>query len=216
MIATSAYESGLHDCFLELLPRIETHGRIYFRHKKGADKAEALQEMRALAWKWFRRLMQRGKNPGEFVFNFTKCLVRAVSCGRRVVGMEKPNDVLSPRAQRERGIKVESLPNVCASHESLYSSVRGQREHDVFEERLQDNTITPVPEQAAFRIDWPAWMKTHSDRNRRIIDDLMAGEATFDVSRKYGICPARVSQMRREFHDGWERFNEDKSQLAAA
>jgi len=202
-------DETLHDRFLELLPRIETHGRIYFRHKKGADKLEALQEMRALAWKWFRRLMHRGKDPGEFVFNFTKCLVRAVSAGRRVVGMERPNDVLSPRAQRERGIKVETLPDVRASHESLYSTVRGQHEHDAMEERLRDNTMTPPPEQAAFRIDWPAWLRTLTDRNRRIIDDLMAGERTLDVSQKYGVSPGRISQLRELFKLGWERFTAD-------
>jgi hypothetical protein len=217
MIADSACDNGLQDRFLELLPRIETHGRIYFRHKKGEEKAEAMQEMRALAWKWFVRETQNGKNPATFVFSFTRFLVLAINAGRGVVRMQKTKDVLSPRCQRAKGFRVESLPaSTSTSHDNLYATVRGQHEHDAFEERLRDNTQTPVPEQAAFRIDWPAWMKTHSDRNRRIIDDLMAGEATFDVSQKFGICPARVSQMRREFHDSWERFNAEKPQLAAA
>jgi hypothetical protein len=93
-----------------------------------------------------------------------------------------------------------------ASHESLYSTVRGQHEHDVFEERLSDNTATPIPDQAAFRIDWPAWMQTQTERDRRIIDDLMAGERTFEVSRKYGLSPGRISQLRRRLHDDWEEF----------
>jgi hypothetical protein len=210
-------EATLHDRFLELLPRIETHGKIYFRHKKGAEKAEILQEMRALAWKWYRRLMQRGKDPAQFVFNFTRVLVRAVSCGRRVVGMEPVKDVLSPRCQREHSVRVEPLPSsTAASHETLYATVRGQHEHDALEERLRDNTQTPVPEQAAFRVDWPAWLQTLTDRSRRIIDDLMNGERTLDVSRKYGVSPGRVSQMREWFHDSWERFNADKGELAAA
>jgi hypothetical protein len=217
MFATSACDSGLHDRFLELLPRIETHGKIYFRHKKGEERAELMQEMRALAWKWFVRETRKGKDPGQFMFNFTRFLALAINAGRGVVRMQKTKDVLSSRCQRAKGFKVESLPaSTSTSHENLYATVRGQQEHDAFEERLRDNTQTPVPEQAAFRLDWPAWRLTHSDRNRRIIDDLMAGEATFDVSRKHGICPARVSQMRREFHDSWEQFNEDKSQLAAA
>lgn len=217
MMANSACDSGLHDRFLELLPRIETHGRIYFRGRRGEEKAELMQEMRALAWKWFVRETQNGKDPATFMFNFTRFLVLAVNAGRGVVKMQKSKDVMSPRCQREKGFKVESLPaSTATAHENLYATVRGQHEHDAFEERLRDNTQTPVPEQAAFRIDWPAWMRTHSDRNRRIIHDLMAGEATFDVSRKHGICPARVSQMRREFHDSWERFNADKGQLAAA
>jgi hypothetical protein len=207
----------LHDRFLELLPRIETHGRIYFRHKKGEEKAEAMQEMRALAWKWFVRETQNGKDPATFMFNFTRFLVLAINAGRGVVRMQKTKDVLSPRCQRERGFKVESLPvSTSTSHENLYATVRGQHEHDAFEERLRDNTITPPPEQAMFRIDWPAWLRTLTDRSRRIIDDLMAGERTLDVSRKYGVSPGRVSQMREWFRDSWDKFCADKSQLAAA
>ena len=33
-------------------------------------------------------------------------------------------------------------------HERLYSLPHGQAMHDAFEERLQDNTLTPVPDQA--------------------------------------------------------------------
>ena len=65
---------------------------------------------------------------------------------------------------------------------------------------------TPIPDQAAFRIDWPAWMQTQTERDRRIIDDLMAGERTFDVSQKYGLSPGRISQLRRRLHDDWEVF----------
>jgi hypothetical protein len=37
--------------------------------------------------------------------------------------------------------------------------------------------------------------------------DLMLGERTSHVSRKYGITAGRVSQLRREFHDDWVRFS---------
>ena len=38
--------------------------------------------------------------------------------------------------------------------------------------------------------------------------DLL-GERTLDVSRKYGVSPARVSQKRREFHAAWLAFHGD-------
>jgi hypothetical protein len=84
---------------------------------------------------------------------------------------------------------------------------------DIYEERLQDNTITPPPEQAAFRIDFPAWLGTRTDRDRRVVDDLMLGERTLDVARKYGLSPARISQLRREFLADWTRFTADPSFL---
>jgi hypothetical protein len=140
--------------------------------------------MRALAWLWFRRLAQRGKDAGDYLSTFNDFLVRSVSSGRRVTGYEKAKDALCVRTQKRRGFKVERLPKEFrASHESLYSTVHGQHEHDAFEERLSDNSITPIPDQAAFRIDWPAWMQTQTERDRRIIDDSMAGERTFEVSK---------------------------------
>lgn len=57
----------LHDRFLAILPRVENHARIYFRHVKcRVQQQEAIGETIALAWKWFVRLVQRGKNVAKF------------------------------------------------------------------------------------------------------------------------------------------------------
>jgi hypothetical protein len=63
-----------------------------------------------------------------------------------------------------------------------------------------------VPEQVAFRLDFPAWRRTRCERDRGILDDLMAGERTGDVARRHGLSAGRVSQLRREFRDDWLRF----------
>jgi hypothetical protein len=69
----------LHARFVLLLPRIELHGRIYLRHLRCPHKkADAIQEMRALAWKWFLSLIERGKDPADFVATFVGFLARAV------------------------------------------------------------------------------------------------------------------------------------------
>jgi hypothetical protein len=207
--------ADLHARFLELLPRIELHGRIFFRHLGCHDKkADAIQEMRALAWKWFLRLAQRGKDPADFLSTFNGFLSRAVIDGRKVTGMENAKDAMSPHTQRRHGFRVESLSVPSrTTRKYLYSAIHGQQEHDAFEERLQDNTVTPVPDQAAFRIDWPAWMKTRTERDRQIIDDLMAGERTLDVSRKYGLSPARISQLRGEYQEDWDRFTSESVEM---
>jgi hypothetical protein len=44
--------------------------------------------------------------------------------------------------------------------------------------------------------------------------DLMVGERTADVARKYGLTPGRVSQKRREFMQGWQRFCEPPAAAA--
>ena len=74
--------------------------------------------------------------------------------------------------------------------------------------RLQDNRMTPVPEQAAFRIDFPVWLRTWSERDRRIIEDMAQDHRTFDLSRKYGCSPGRISQKRGTVSESdWDRFN---------
>src|SRR5208282_4950435 len=68
------------------------------------------------------------------------------------------------------------------------------------------DTRTPVPEQAAFRIDFPEWLSTLTARERRIIAEMARNERTKDLSRRFQLSPGRISQLRREFHDAWRQF----------
>jgi hypothetical protein len=197
----------LHAKFLAILPRIELHGHIYFRHLDPHRKADAIQEMRALAWKWFLRLDEQGKDPADFLMSFTTFLARAVNSGRRLVGMAKSKDVMNPITQRQQNFKVESLPSFTrTSFDNLYASPKGQELYDAFEERLCDNTITPVLDQVQFRIDFPAWLQTLTGRERRMIRGMARNERTLDLSKQFDLSPARISQMRREFQIDWKRF----------
>ena len=181
--------------FEEALPRIQAHAEVVFRFVRCVHRrAENIAETIALAWKWWLRLRARGKNPTEFVSAIAGYATRAAKSGRRLCGHEKAKDVLSPVAQRKQGFAVSSLP--CYSTLSV----------NPFAEALQDNMQTPVDEQVAFRCDFPAWLITHCDRNRRIIVDLMSGDRTLDISRKHGTTAGRVSQLRREFHHDWHAF----------
>jgi hypothetical protein len=205
--SASAHLAHLHAAFLSILPRVEQHGRIYFRHLPPHKKADALQEMRALAWKWFLRLHERGKDPADFVTQFVTYLARAVNSGRRLAGMVKSKDVMNPLNQRRRGFRVEPLPSsMRSSHENLYASPQGQALLDAYEERLRDNTVTPVIDQVAFRIDFPAWLKTLTARERRMIRAMAQNERTLDLSKEFELSPARISQVRREFYLDWRRF----------
>jgi hypothetical protein len=198
----------LHARFLLILPRVELHGRIYFRHVRCPHrKADALQEMRALAWQWFLRLHERGRDPSAFLTGFTTLLARAVNSGRRLVGMAHSKDVTNPATQRRHGFKVEVLPSsLGVSHECRNASPHGQELHDAYEERLRDNTVTPVLGQVAFRIDFPEWLATLTGRERRIVREMANNEGTLDLSRQFELSPSRISQLRREFHDDWRRF----------
>jgi len=201
----------LHFKFLLLAPRIQLHATIFFRHVKCPHHREdAISETLALAWKWFVRLVERGKDPSQFVSTLASFAARAVKSGRQVCGQQKAQDVMSPVAQRRHGFAVERLPSSTATpYETLYGAVLGQHLHDAFEDRLADNTRTPVPDQAAFRIDFPSWYATLAERDRRMVDNLVTGERPGDVARRFGLSAGRVSQKRREFHGDWERFHND-------
>jgi hypothetical protein len=150
--------------------------------------------MVALSWRWHLRLAERGKDSTRFPTALATFASRAVRGGRRLAGMDRSKDVLSPQAQRCKGFAVCKLPNC--------STLDGSP----LDEALHDNTQTPPDEQCAFRIGVPAWRATHAERDRRLLDDLMLGERILEVAGKYGLSPGRVSQLRRELHDDWEHF----------
>jgi hypothetical protein len=209
MVTNSATSTPtpLETAFLSLLPRIESQARIYFRGVRCAvKKADCIAEVVALSWKWFCRLMKRGKDATQFIGALAALAARAVWSGRRLGGGERANDVMSPVAQRRHGFVVKSLPSTRRPYEDLNGDGLDQRLHDAIEERLADNTVTPPPDQAAFRIDFGAWLKTLTPRERRIIRAMAMSERTKDLSRQFELTPGRISQMRRELRDDWRRF----------
>ena len=180
----------LHARFLLLLPRIEAHANIYFRDIRcAADRADFIAETIALAWKWFVRLDHRGKDAADFVTTFAAFAVRAVRCGRRVAGMPKAKDVMNRQTQQRHDYIVERLTDQSTLCD------------DPFTEALKDNIVTPPPDAAAFRVDFPRWLGSLGDRDRRLALELIVGERTSAAARRFGMSNARVSQVRRELSE---------------
>jgi hypothetical protein len=200
---------ALHAHFLQILPRIETHAQIRFAFLRCPGKRnDAIAEVVAVAWKWFLRLVEQGKDINDFVMVLADYAVRHVRSGRKLCGQEKAKDVMSPRAQRMKGFTVQRLPSsILRSHNALYSDPHSQDLIDAFEERLKDNTQSPVPDQAAFRIDYPAWLSQLGSRNREIAEDMAKDYGTFELAEKHKVSAGRISQLRRELHQDWQRFH---------
>jgi hypothetical protein len=197
----------LQQQFLVIIPRIETHARVWSRHLVCPGRRDDfVSEAVALAWRSFLRLAHRGRDATEFVSALASLVVRAVRSGRRLCGQERSRDVMSAAAQRRHGFRIEELLPPSVAYERLKSEPLGQRLHDTFEEPLRDNTQTPVVEQVVFRIDFRDWLGTLTARNRQVVDDLMAGERTGEVAQTFGLSPGRVSQLRRQFEGDWAVF----------
>jgi hypothetical protein len=151
---------------------------------------------------------------GEGVGQLTQCQQRGAGLAEPVLldltltGHERAREVLSPIAQRRYGFRVEPLPASTRSpHEHLYATPDGQALLDAYEERLRDNTLTPVPDQAVFRIDFPNWLRTLTGRERRMVRAMARNERTQDLSRQFELSPGRISQLRRVLRDDWLRYH---------
>jgi hypothetical protein len=198
MVAPAISFHVLHNRFLSILPRIEKHASLYFRHIKCREKkADRVAETVALAWKWFVRLAERGKNATQFPSVLANYAARAVRSGRRVCGMEKAKDAFNEQTQQRKGFAVTKLPDFSTLSENPLV------------EGLTDNTRSPVPDQVQFRCDFPAWLTTRTHRDRRLIERMAMRERTKDLARKFKLSEARVSQLRREYHEDWDRYGED-------
>ena len=73
-------------------------------------------------------------------------------------------------------------------------------------EAMVEDHQTPVADQVAFRIDFPAWLRTQSAHDRRIVETLAIGHSTTEVAKRFHVSAGRISQKRRDFHDSWQDF----------
>ena len=184
----------LHARFASVLPRIVRHARVIFRSIKcWHTKEDKIAEVVDHCWVWVRRLHQRHRQWWKFVSRLADFAARAVKSGRKIAGMTV-RDVLSEINQARKGYCICKLPDF--STESTNPLV----------EALTDNTVSEVPDQVAFRVDFPAWLATRSDRDRLIIGDMMLNLRTKDLSRKHGVSQGRISQLRREYQRDWQQF----------
>jgi hypothetical protein len=200
------------DDFLPLMTVVQRHAAVVFRGLPQVEREEAIAEAVAAAFVAYRRLCDRGIDPvREFPSMMASYAVLQVKDGRQVGSRRSSKDVLSARAQRRHGFHVESLPiSSRRSLEDLHSAVGGQREMDVFEERLHENRRTPVPEQAAFRIDWPQFLRSLSRRDQRLALFLSMGNSAKQAAGKFGVSPGRVTQLRHSWSRQWHRINEEE------
>ncbi len=191
---------ALHARFEAVLPRIVRHARVMFRHIKcWHTLQDKLQEVRSLCWKWIRQLEKAGKTWWHFISRLADYACRQVKSGRKVTGNISANDVMNEITQTRKGFYVGKLPDFSTESSNPLT------------EALTDNTQTPPDEQAAFRIDYPAWRSTYDERRQQIMDALALGHRTKDVAQKFKMSEGRVSQLRREFMDDWHSFTGDTS-----
>jgi hypothetical protein len=200
--ASPAPRRRWHKVFLALLPQIITHAKFAFRHVRGQDRQDKVQEVVANALVAFRRLVRLKKTDLAYPSVLARYAIAQIRDGRLVGGNMNCKDVSSPYCQRVKGVVMERLDRYDADDECWQEIL------------IADKTCTPA-ELAASRIDVSAWFKSLRPRVRRIAEFLAAGQTTKTAAKRFKVSPGRVSQLRRELARSWERFVGDEPGGAA-
>jgi hypothetical protein len=197
--------TSLHANFLSIVPTIERVARRKLHFIANHDtRADTVADVVAVCWKWFQRLAEKGRDARRFSTKLAYLAVRFVTCGRRVWGSESLRDPMSMRARLRHGFRLQQLEE------------RGNYDEPEWQEALHDNMQTPVPDQAAFRQDFPRWLRRLGSHKRRVAEKMLMGERTTDLAQKFGVSQGRVSQLRREMEADWRQFHGDESKPEAA
>ena len=182
-----------HENFLQMLPKIQDHASYMFRNLQGDNRDEAIQEVVCNCCVAFARLVERGEVEAATWSSLAKYAVAQVRSGRRVGCSLNIKDASSEYCQQQKGVEVRHLH--CWDH----------RNEEWTEMVVEDRHSTPA-ELAAFRIDFRAFLKTLSRRDRKVALKLARGHATSWIAKKFKISAARVSQLRRELCEAWHQF----------
>ena len=188
--------------FVSMLPAIEQFARRRFRKRQREERDELIAEVVAITFAMFVRLVARRKTKLAFATTLANYACRQVATGRRLGTPLNVNDVTSLHCRCQKGVHVQSLH-------------RRDRKTGAWREILVEDHRSNPADIAAARIDIPAFLDSLPKRDRRIAEQLAAGESTTCVARLFKISASRISQLRRELRAAWHRFHGD-DRLAAA
>ncbi|MEK6236787.1 MAG: hypothetical protein N2C14_18935 [Planctomycetales bacterium] len=191
-----------HSQFTDMLPSIVKVARFAFREFDEEACEEAVQEVVCNCLVGFVRLVERGREDRAFPSALARYAIRQYCAGRRVGTPLNVKDVSSRHCQLMKGFSMEGMYERDKKTSRWVPFVVGDHR-------------TPVADQAAFRLDFPAWLATLSVRNRDVAEEMAVGETTTNLARRFRISPARVSQLRKEFKESWDQFHLPQDEKSA-
>lgn len=187
------FSHGSKQRFEEMLPVIYRRARFAFRYLPPSERNEAVSDVVANAFCAFRRLAELGKIDIAYAGALVRFAIAQYRSGRRVGTSLCKGDVLAS-PERLHGRRIVA---------SLSYSVEDRD----WCETIADDRHWSIPEQAAFRVDFPAWLKRLTRRDRRVVKFLGVGNRTCDAAEKFGLTAGRISQLRTEWKSSWDEFH---------
>jgi len=215
-IQSSDSASATNAAFLQLLPAVKIHAAIQFRHLKKVDREEAIAEATAAAFVNLHQARRNGTSHRITPSTLARYAVLHVRDGRHVGGSaDSKTDVMSRKAQRLRGFEVLRLP---WDSQHAYACLKDPAA-PVWKDVLLADQSTPVPDQAAFTIDWSMFLGQQHDRTRRCMALLAEGHKRCAVADRMGTTPPAVTQRMARVEREWNRFQgiaDDEAENPAA
>lgn len=182
--------------FLALLPAIQRHAKIAFRHLDPEAREEAVQAAICGCCLAYRRLAELGKTDVAYPAPLARFAVAQVKAGRRTGGKLNCRDILSVHCQLTKRVTVERLDRP--------DDAEGHWAEILVEDRHAGPAVT-----AATRIDFGTWLHILPTRLRTIALFLARGETTTAAAQRFGLSAGRISQLRRQLYAAWHQFQGD-------
>jgi hypothetical protein len=183
------HANNQHDkIFLELLPAIQRYANFFLRDLPRAQREEGLNESVAYALCAFRRLAKLGKGDLAYASPLARFGVARFRAGRRIGSKLSSTDAFAANVQCQRVFATSQVFDL-----------------------LADDSLTPVADQVAFRLDLAAWLRMLSGRDRRLAMYLAMGNTAGEAAGLFKISRARVSQVRKKLQRSWYAFQGEAS-----
>jgi hypothetical protein len=192
-----------HRGFLAMLPTIRAYARGAFARLNPDLRQDLTQEVIANCLVAYVRLWQQGRVALAYPTVLAKYGIAQVCDHRRVGAKLNVRDVLSKYCQDRKGVIVERLDHFDEEDNAWAEVV------------VEDRNVGPA-EVAATRMDFAAWLRVLPGRLRKIARVLATGETTTAAAKRFHVSAGRVSQIRMELKQAWERFQGEQPSPAAA
>jgi hypothetical protein len=198
-INTAIPANEAHLAFDAALGRIDAVIRHEFRTWPRARRQDAIDDARAFTWLAWCGLLARGKDPvavGVAAIATNAC--RAVRNGRSVGSARSVGrgamDIHHPKARHAIGLRVVSLEDL------------GGGSPGGWQDWLIANDHFGPADEAAFRLDFAAWLAQLPTTRRRVAELLAQGLGTGEVARHLDVTSSAISQSREWLARSWGRF----------
>ena len=171
--------------FMNVLPAVETHASVCFRHLRGDALAEAIAQAIASACLSYATLVRQGKLSRVYAGSLANYAVKAVNSFRVVGGRQSARCVMNPLAQKLHSVAVKSMSPWSRSDNTWREVV------------VESRRVSPA-DRAAFNVDFQEWMKQWPEAQRQ--EQLQAQLQAEQAKRLEAEKSARAAESSR---DAW-------------